>query len=117
MLSVPPRTGLHRWFDLAFVKWGFMSRSTRILPEGTSFGSIDGLCKKEQGASCSGHSPAVFENQLFSYKEAARYLRISEPYLRRLKRQGRIAFVPIGSRGVRFRLSSLDKWVEEREIK
>lgn len=59
----------------------------------------------------------LFENQLFSYKEAARYLRISEPYLRRLKRQGRIAFVPIGSRGVRFRLSSLDKWVEEREIK
>lgn len=58
-----------------------------------------------------------FENQLLSYKEAARYLRISEPYLRRLKQQGKIPFVEIGARGIRFRLSSLNAWVEEREIK
>lgn len=57
-----------------------------------------------------------FENQLLSYKEAARYLRISEPYLRRLKQQGKIPYVQIG-RGVRFRLSSLNSWVERREIK
>lgn len=59
----------------------------------------------------------LFENQLFSYKEAARYLRISEPYLRRLKQQGKIPFVQISRRGVRFRLSSLSSWVEQREIK
>lgn len=59
----------------------------------------------------------IFENQLLSYKEAARYLSISEVYLRRLKRLGKIPYVQMGRRGVRFRLSSLSKWVEEREIK
>lgn len=58
-----------------------------------------------------------FKTNLLSYKEAARYLSISESFLRRLKSQGRITFVPMGSRGIRFKLSSLDKWVEEREIK
>jgi excisionase family DNA binding protein len=58
-----------------------------------------------------------FENQLLSYKKAARYLGISEPYLRRLKNRGHIAYVPIGRRGVRFKLSSLNSWVEEREVK
>ncbi|OFZ54732.1 MAG: hypothetical protein A2428_00910 [Bdellovibrionales bacterium RIFOXYC1_FULL_54_43] len=64
-----------------------------------------------------GSTLPFFENQLFSYKEAARYLSISEVYLRRLKRQGKIPFVRMGRRGVRFRLSSLDSWVEEREVK
>lgn len=58
----------------------------------------------------------VFDN-LLSYKEAARYLSVSESYLRRLKRQGQIAFVLVGRRGVRFKLSSLKSWVDEREIK
>lgn len=58
-----------------------------------------------------------FENQLLSYKEAARYLSISESYLRRLKQQGCIAYVIVGPRGVRFKLSSLNSWVEEREVK
>jgi excisionase family DNA binding protein len=58
-----------------------------------------------------------FENPLLSYKEAARYLGISEPYLRRLKSNGHISYVPIGRRGVRFKLSSLNSWVEEREVK
>lgn len=59
----------------------------------------------------------IFENQLLSYIQAARYLSISEPYLRRLKQQGQIPFVLIGLRGVRFKLSSLNSWVEKREIK
>jgi excisionase family DNA binding protein len=58
----------------------------------------------------------LFENQLFNYKEAARFLSISEPYLRRLKQRGKIPYVKIG-RGIRFRLSSLNSWVEKREIK
>ena len=58
----------------------------------------------------------LFENQLVSYKEASRYLGISEPYLRRLKSQGKISFVQIGSRGVRFKVSSLNSRDNEREI-
>ena len=57
------------------------------------------------------------ENQLVSYKEAARYLSLSESYLRRLKNQGKIPYVSIGLRSVRFRISSLNQWVERREIK
>lgn len=67
--------------------------------------------------SIDGSRKAIFENRLLSYKEAARYLGVSEPYLRRLKQRGQIAFVPVGSRAVRFRLSSLISWVDEREIK
>jgi excisionase family DNA binding protein len=70
---------------------------------------------REQGKSTA--AQPFFENQLLSYKETARYLKISEPYLRRLKTQGKIPFVQVSRRGVRFKLSSLDKWVEEREIK
>lgn len=59
----------------------------------------------------------LFENQLLNYKQAARYLSISTPYLRRLKNKGSIPWVPVGPRGVRFRVRSLDQWVEKREIK
>jgi excisionase family DNA binding protein len=61
--------------------------------------------------------PLVFENPkiLLSYKQAARCLSISEPHLRRLKQQGKIPFINIG-RSVRFSLSSLNSWVEKREI-
>lgn len=69
------------------------------------------------GGTRSSQSPLLFENQLLSYKEAARYLSISEPYLRRLKAKGQIAFVSIGLRGIRFKLNSLNSWVEKREIK
>ncbi len=60
---------------------------------------------------------SLFENQkqLLSYKETARYLSMSEPYLRRLKAKGEIPFVPIGSRGVRFRIDSLIAWIKNRE--
>ncbi|WP_413569177.1 helix-turn-helix domain-containing protein [Bdellovibrio sp. HCB117] len=58
----------------------------------------------------------LFDNQLFSYKEAARYLRLSEVYLRKLKAKGKIPFVEVG-RGIRFRVSSLNAWIAEREIK
>lgn len=59
----------------------------------------------------------LFDNQLINYKQTARYLGLSEPYLRRLKRKGKIPFVPIGARGVRFRVASLNLWIEKREIK
>ena len=60
---------------------------------------------------------AFFENQLLNYKQTAQYLSLSEPYLRRLKAQGELPYVIVGGRAVRFRVSSLDKWIEEREIK
>jgi excisionase family DNA binding protein len=58
-----------------------------------------------------------FENQLLSYKQAAQYLSVSEAYLRKLKAKGHIPFVLVGDRAVRFRVSSLNQWVEEREVK
>ncbi len=60
---------------------------------------------------------ALSDNQLLTYKQAARYLSVTEPYLRRFKAEGKIPFVPMGTRGVRFRVKSLDEWVERREIK
>jgi len=59
----------------------------------------------------------LFENQLLSYKEAAHYLSLCESYLRRLKSQGKIPYVSIGVRGVRFKVSSLNSWAEKREIR
>ena len=61
--------------------------------------------------------PRLFDNQLLSYKQAAQYLCISEVYLRKLKAHGRMPFVSIGVRGVRFRVSSLNQWIREREIR
>ena len=58
----------------------------------------------------------ISDNQLLSYAQAAKYLSVSESYLRRLKSKGHIPFVFIGSRGVRFRVSSLNRWIEKREV-
>jgi excisionase family DNA binding protein len=60
---------------------------------------------------------SFFENQLLSYKKAAQYLSVSEAYLRRLKARGHVPFVLVGDRAVRFRVSSLNHWIEEREVK
>lgn len=57
-----------------------------------------------------------FENRLLSYSEAAEYLCVSQSYLRRLKGQGQIPFVPIGTRGVRFRVASLNRWIARKEM-
>ena len=57
-----------------------------------------------------------FENQLLNYKQAAQYLSVSESYLRRLKRKKIIPCVFIGDRAVRFRVSSLNSWIEKREV-
>jgi excisionase family DNA binding protein len=59
---------------------------------------------------------SFFENQLLSYKQAARYLSVSESYLRRLKNKGRVPYVMVGDRGIRFRVSSLNRWIEKREM-
>lgn len=56
------------------------------------------------------------ENQLISYKQAAQYLSVSESYLRKLKARGEIPHVFVGNRGVRFRVSSLNRWVDKREV-
>lgn len=57
-----------------------------------------------------------FENRLLTFSEAARYLSVSESYLHRLKALGQISFVPIGNRNVRFRVASLIRWIEKREM-
>lgn len=61
--------------------------------------------------------PKLFDNQLLTYKETARYLGLSQPYVRRLKQRGELPYVVVGSRGVRFRVVSLNSWIEKREIK
>lgn len=65
-------------------------------------------------------SGSLFDRLLLNYKQAACYLSVSEPYLRRLKSQGRIPYVEFGEgrrRSIRFSIRSLDRWVETREIK
>jgi excisionase family DNA binding protein len=57
-----------------------------------------------------------FENRLLSYSDAAKYLGVSESYLRRLKAKGQVPFVCVGNRAVRFRVSSLTRWIEKREV-
>lgn len=59
-----------------------------------------------------------FHNQienpaLMTYKEAARYLGISETHIRRI--QDKFKTVPIGVRGVRYVRSSLDQWIKENQ--
>jgi predicted DNA-binding transcriptional regulator AlpA len=49
-------------------------------------------------------SNLFIENQLLNYQEAAKYLSVSESH------------VYVGSRGVRFRVSSLNLWVDKREV-
>lgn len=60
---------------------------------------------------------SFFEIKLLTYKQAAQHLSVSVPYLRKLKAGGKIPFVQIGLRGVRFRLGSLNQWIEKREVK
>jgi excisionase family DNA binding protein len=58
----------------------------------------------------------ILENQLLNYKQAAKYLSVSESYLRKLKARGLVPHVFVGNRGVRFRVSSLNSWVSKREV-
>jgi excisionase family DNA binding protein len=62
-------------------------------------------------------SSGLFFDNLLSYKEAARYLCVSESFLRKLKAKGVVPYVTLGKRGVRFNLKSLQTWVQEREVR
>lgn len=59
-----------------------------------------------------------FENRLLDYKGASQFLGISIRHLRNLKSTGEIKHVLIGSgeRGVRFRVASLMRFIDEREV-
>ena len=67
-------------------------------------------------SACGTEQVPLFDNQLLNYKQTAQYLSLSEPYLRKLKARGELPFVIVGGRAVRFRVSSLNRWIEEREI-
>jgi excisionase family DNA binding protein len=56
----------------------------------------------------------LFENQLLTTKGAAQHLKVSESLVRKMRARGDLPFVTIG-RAVRFRLSTLNKWIERRE--
>ena len=55
------------------------------------------------------------DRQLYNYPEASNFLCISVSHLRLLKNQGKISFVPIGTRGIRFSKESLDNWILKSE--
>ncbi len=57
----------------------------------------------------------IFENQLMNTKGAARYLGVSESLVRKMKARGELPFVVLSDRAIRFRLSTLNKWIEKRE--
>ncbi len=87
--------------------------------EAASDGIVVGV-NSDSGAGSEDQGSVFIEKLLLKYKQAACYLSVSEPYLRRLKAQGKIPFVELGSgkrRGVRFSVKSLDRWVETREIR
>lgn len=50
---------------------------------------------------------------LMTYKEAAKYLGVSETHIRRMKHK--LKTVNIGIRGVRYVRSSLDQWIKENQ--
>jgi excisionase family DNA binding protein len=85
-------------------------------PHNTSHNSSDMRLNRRFGQDRS-TTLQLFENQLLSYKQAAQYLSVSEAYLRKLKARGEIPYVLVGDRAVRFRVSSLNQWVEKREVK
>lgn len=58
----------------------------------------------------------VSYDKLLNYKQAAQFLSISVSYLRKLKNEGKIASVLLGSRGVRFRVRALVSFIEGSEI-
>lgn len=65
-----------------------------------------------------GHTERFFHNRienpaLMTYKEAARYLGVSETHIRRMKHK--LKTVNIGVRGVRYVRSSLDQWIKEHQ--
>jgi len=54
-------------------------------------------------------------DRLLTTKEAARYLGVSEAFLERDRWAGaRIPFIKIGSRAVRYRITDVDSYIQDR---
>lgn len=81
----------------------------------TSFQPVAG--KKKRLATSKKLPEVILDNQLLDYKQAAEYLQLSTVYLRRLKNKGAIPYVAASGKSIRFKVSSLNTWVSEREIK
>lgn len=68
----------------------------------------------------SGHIPSdhpmTISPALLTYAQAAQFLGIGVAYLKELKASGKIPWVPMGNRGVRFSVKSLEVWIKKREI-
>lgn len=58
---------------------------------------------------------ALSDNQLLTYTQASKYLGVSVRFLKARKSMGEIPFVPLGDL-VRFRVSSLNRWVQRKEV-
>ena len=61
-------------------------------------------------------APLLFDNQLLNYEQAAKLLGVKPRTLLKWKADGSIPYVPIGTKEIRFRVSSLDRWINEREV-
>ncbi|MGE0633579.1 MAG: helix-turn-helix transcriptional regulator [Pseudobdellovibrionaceae bacterium] len=70
----------------------------------------------QESESCQLRPSPVTSQALLSYTQAASFLGISVAYLKELKAQGYVPWVPLGSRGVRFSVKSLERWIASKEI-
>jgi excisionase family DNA binding protein len=55
------------------------------------------------------------DNQLLDYPQASKYLGVSVSFLKKAKARGDIPFVPVGDL-VRFRIASLNRWIQRKEV-
>lgn len=59
----------------------------------------------------------LFENQLLTYRRVTELFGISGTELKEAKAAGLLAFVPAGRRGVRFRVSVINRYILEKETR
>lgn len=59
----------------------------------------------------------LFENQLLTYAQVTEYFGISGTELKEAKAAGLLPFYPAGRRGVRFRVSVINRYILEKETR
>jgi hypothetical protein len=59
----------------------------------------------------------LFDNQLLTYDQVHEYFGICRTELKEAKAAGILPFVPAGRRGVRFRVSVINRYILEKETR
>jgi len=76
---------------------------------------MENVINAEQQLEAAGKQPVLLFDNLLEYPQAASFLGISVRHLKRLKVRGKVPYVQIG-RLVRFRVASLDRWAQRKEV-